>query len=139
MPVYRKCRSFDVGTVNMTELPILLQAVSVEADCSKASSDKTTYLPTQRQKNASQTAIDLLRNMAIPQININLVDESVTTLTGGAVAIYVNGLPASSEELQGMITADVKTVEYLDFPADPRFNGNEHVINFIMQRYEYGG
>lgn len=139
MPAYRKCGAFDVGIVNMTELPILLQAVSVEADCSRTSSDKTTYLPTQRQKNASQTAIDLLRNMAIPQININLVDESVATLTGGAVAIYVNGLPASSEELQGMRIADVKTVEFLDFPADPRFNGNEHVINFIMQRYEYGG
>ena len=138
-PTYRKCESFSLGNIIMTELPVRLRNVNVEAEYSRTYTDKTVYRPTQRQKNASQTGVDLLRNLAIPQISINLVDESVRTLTGGAVAIYVNGLPASSEELQGMRTADVKRVEYLDFPTDPRFNGHEHVINFIMQKYEYGG
>lgn len=138
-PQYKKCDSFEVDTVFMQELPVLLQMVNVEADYAQTFTDRTRYRPTLRQKNASQTAIDLLRYLAIPQVLINLVDESVTTLTGGAVAIYVNGLPASSEELQGIRTADVRSVEYLEFPTDPRFNGNEHVINFIMQTYEYGG
>ncbi len=80
-----------------------------------------------------------MRNIAIPQITVNLVDESVTTLSGGPVALYVDGLPASPRELQGMRVADVRTVEYLDFPTDPRYAGNDHVINFIMQKYEYGG
>ena len=138
-PAYKACESFSVGTVRMDELPIRLQTVKVEADNTHTSTDKTIYRPTQRQKNASQTVVDLLRYLAIPQININLVDESVTTLTGGEVAIYVDGLPATSEELKGMRTADVRRIEYLDFPTDPRFGGNEHVINFIMQKYEYGG
>lgn len=139
VPTYRTCTSPTVGTVRMTELPIRLRSVNVEADNVSLYSDKSVYRPTQRQKNASQTAVDLLRNLAISQINVNLVDESVTTLTGEAVAIYVNGLPASSDELHGMRVTDVRTVEYLDFPTDPRFNGNGHVINFIMQEYEYGG
>ena len=137
--LYRKFDSFNTGTILMTELPVKLKALTVEGENSTLLSDRTIFRPTQRQKHASQTAIDLLRYMAIAQISINLVDESVTTLTGDAVAIYVNGLPASSAELSGMRTADVKTIEYLDFPTDPRFNGNEHVINFIMQKYEYGG
>ncbi|MDE6825619.1 MAG: TonB-dependent receptor family protein [Paramuribaculum sp.] len=131
--------SFTAGTVRMTELPIQLKTITVEGKNSSLSPDKSLYRPTQRQKNASQTAIDLLRYLAIPQLSINLADESVTTLAGGAVAIYVNGLPASSAELQGLRTSDVRTIEYLDFPTDPRFGGNEHVINFIMQKYEYGG
>ena len=138
-PTYRKCESFSLGNIIMTELPVRLRNVNVEAEYSRTYTDKTVYRPTQRQKNASQTGVDLLRNLAIPHISRNLVDESVRSLSGGAVAIYVNGLPASSEELQGMRTADVKRVEYLDFPTDPRFNGHEHVINFIMQKYEYGG
>lgn len=136
---YQFLNSHNAGTVAMTELPIELTTVTVEGANASISPDKSIYRPTQRQKNASQTAIDLLRYLAIPQLSINLADESVTTLTGGAVAIYVDGLPASSGELQGIRTADIRTVEYLDFPADPRFGGHEHVINFIMQKYEYGG
>ncbi len=34
---------------------------------------------------------------------------------------------------------DVKKVEYYDFPSDPRLQGKAHVVNFIMQKYEYGG
>lgn len=136
---YKKLDSFNVGTIHMSELPIQLKAVTVEGDNSTLLYDRNIFRPTQRQKEASQTAIDLLRYLAIPQINVNLVDESVTTPTGGNVAIYINGLPASSEDLTGMRTTDVKTIEYLDFPTDPRFNGSKHVINFIMQKYEYGG
>ena len=136
---YRYLDSSAAGTIRMTEMPIRLRDVTVEGENSSLSTDKSIYRPTQRQKNASQTAVDLLRNMAIPLLNINLADESVTTSAGNAVAIYVDGLPASPEELQGMRTADVRTVEYLDFPTDPRFGGNDHVINFVMQKYEYGG
>lgn len=136
---YRTCKSFDVETIVMTELPLALKTIKVEAENSATSTDKTIYRPTPRQKNAAQTAIDLLRMLAIPQVSVNLVDESVTTTTGNAVAIYINGLAASSEELQGLRTADVRNIEYLNFPTDPRFGANDHVLNIVTQRYEYGG
>lgn len=136
---YKDFDVFNVGTIRMNEVPINLKNVNVEGENTSLYTDRSIYRPTQRQRNASQNAIDLLRHLAIPQINIDLVDESVTTLTGAGVAIYVNGLPASAEELHGIRTSDVKSVEYLDFPIDPRFSGNEHVINFIMTTYEYGG
>lgn len=99
----------------------------------------STYTPTTRQKTSAQNAIDLLRQLAIPQININLVDNAVTTPSGQNVAVYINYIPASAEEIEGLLTSDVRRVEYLDFPTNPRFQGNEHVVNFIMQQYEYGG
>ena len=136
---YRIFKSFNVGTIIMSEPPIQLNNVTVEGDNATLYSDRSVYRPTQRQKNAAQNAIDLLRQMAIPQISINLMDNAVTTLTGQNVALYINYLPASSEEIEGLKTIDVKRIECLDFPNDPRFNGNEHVVNFIMQKYEYGG
>ncbi len=137
--VYKTFDSFSVGTIVMPELPITLKTLRVEGENVSLLADRSIYRPTQRQKSASQNAIDLLRQMAIPQISINLMDNAVTTLTGQNVALYINYLPASSEEIEGMNTADVKKIECLDFPNDPRFNGNEHVVNFIMQKYEYGG
>lgn len=133
------CLGNALGTVVLEELPIQLNTVTVDAGNASLFTDKSIYRPTIRQKNASQTAVDLLRNLAIPQIIVNLVDESVTTLSGEPVALFVDGLPASPQELQGMRIADVRKVEYLDFPVEPRYAGNDHVINFVMQKYEYGG
>lgn len=116
-----------------------LNEVVVQAQMQRTSTTSSTFIPNKKQKSSAQNAVDLLQQLAIPQITINLVDNAVTTLSGQNVTIYINYLPASSQEIEGLLTADVRRVDYLDFPTDPRFNGSEHVVNFIMQRYEYGG
>ena len=116
-----------------------LKEVVVQAQMQRTSSAKSTYTPSGKQKNAAQNAVDLLRQMAIPQIRINPIDETVTDNVGGSVAIYINFLEASKEEMEGLRTADVRRVEYLEFPTDPRFRGAERVINIIVQEYAYGG
>lgn len=116
-----------------------LNEVVVVARMQQTSATSSSFIPNKKQKSSAQNAVDLLQQLAIPQITINLVDNAVTTLSGQNVSIYINYLPASSQEIEGLLTSDVRRVEYLDFPTDPRFNGNEHVVNFIMQRYEYGG
>lgn len=116
-----------------------LQEVVVQAQMQRTSPTRSTYTPSGNQKNAAQNAIDLLQQMAIPQIRINPIDETVTDNVGGNVAIYINFLEASKEEMEGLRTADVRRVEYLEFPSDPRFRGAERVINIIVQEYAYGG
>lgn len=139
MPIFKRCDSFAIGTVYMTERPVRLGTVSVEADNASLLSDKSIYRPTQRQKNASQTATDLLARMAIPQLNARLGSSNVTTTSGQPVAIYIDYVPASANDLKMMRMSDVKSVEYIEYPSDPRFQGNKNVINFRMIQYEYGG
>lgn len=138
------CAVIVIAAMAQTETPDSvktheLDEVVVEAQMQRTNATSSTYTPTTRQKSSAQNAIDLLRQLAIPQININLVDNAVTTPSGQNVAVYINYIPASAEEIEGIMTSDVRRVEYLDFPTDPRFQGNEHVVNFIMQKYEYGG
>lgn len=117
-----------------------LDEVVVEAQMQRTSATVSTYTPTGKQKNASQNGIDLLNRMAIPQLRLSPGNESaVQTAAGQEVAIFIDYLPASAQDLSGMRMTDVKKVEYLDYPTDPRFRGNAHVVNFIMQKYEYGG
>ena len=132
-PLGAKCQELD--SIASEKLPEIV----VKAQMQHTDASSSTYTPTTRQKTSAQNAIDLLRQLAIPQININLVDNAVTTPSGQNVAVYINYIPASAEEIEGLLTSDVRRVEYLDFPTDPRFLGNEHVVNFIMQQYEYGG
>lgn len=116
-----------------------LNEVVIEAQMQRTSPTATTYIPTGKQKNASQNAIDLLRQIAIPQIQISPVSDAVTDNAGVEVAIFINYLEASKEEMQGLRTPDVKKVEYLEFPSDPRFRGAQRVVNIIVHEYAYGG
>lgn len=115
-----------------------LKEVVVETRNQHLGAEVSTYIPTSKQKNASQTGIDLLSRMAIPQIKVSSNDE-ISDLSGKSVDVFIDFLPASKEDLQGMRMQDVKKVEYYDFPSDPRFQGKAYVVNFVMQKYEYGG
>ena len=72
-----------------------LNEVVVEGLTASTSAKATTYLPSSKQKNASQNGFDLLYFMGIPQISINPMDLSVTDNTGGAVSLFINYMPAS--------------------------------------------
>ena len=132
------CNDFNIGTIVMSERTVKLNAVTVDADYSQLYADRSTYVPTQRQKNASQSGTDLLAHMAIPQIDA-VSGANVTTNTGKPVAIFIDYVPASENDLKAMRTSDVKRVEYYELPSDPRLQGHQYAVNFIMQKYEYGG
>lgn len=100
---------------------------------------KSVYVPSRRDRKISATGTTLLGNMAIPSIKVNPENKTVSTAGGEGVATYIDYLPASEQDLTNMRTMDVLRVEVFDYPEDPRFHGNRHVVNFVMQQYEYGG
>ncbi len=116
-----------------------LQEVVVEADPQRLTASSTVYTPTARQKNASQTAIDLINRLGITEVTVDLITNKVETHDRQPVAIFIDYIPASDSDLKGMRMSDVRKVEYYDYPSDPRLQGKQHVVNFIMVKYEYGG
>lgn len=116
-----------------------LDEVVVEASNQNINANVATYTPLSRQKNSAQNAVALLAQMAIPQIDVDPVNLAVKTTHGQNVAIFIDFIPASTADLQGMRTQDVKKVEYYLHPSDPRFKGAKYVINFVMQQYLWGG
>ena len=136
IPISIFCAIFAIAAMAQSEATDSIKTqelneVVVEAQMQRTSPTSTTYTPTGKQKNASQNAIDLLRQMSIPQIQINPVSDAVTDNAGEEVAIFINYLEASKGEMEGLRTPDVKKVEYLEFPVDPRFRGAQCVINII--------
>ena len=63
-----------------------LNEVVVEARNQRLGAEVSTYIPTSKQKNASQTATDLLNRMAILQIKISANDD-ITDLAGKSVDV----------------------------------------------------
>lgn len=116
-----------------------LKEVVVVADLQYTTTNVTTYIPTEKIKKSAQDASDLLLQMAIPQLAVNPISKTITTPAGQNIAIFINYLRASSNDVQGLKTTDVIRVEYYDYPIDPRFQGVSHAVNIIVHEYEYGG
>ena len=133
--VYKSCTNPDIGTIIMSPRHVTLKEVSVNADYVTEFPDKTVFIPTSRQKNASLSGDDLIIRMAIPRLKIG----QLKTQEGKDVEVFIDYLPADIEDLGAMRMKDIRKVEYYDFPSDPRFMGKPHVINFVMVKYEYGG
>lgn len=128
----------DTARTDTSKTAVLGEAV-VEAQMQRTSSAATTYIPSADQKRAAQNALDLLRRMAIPQLQISLTDDKVKDNSGEEVSLFINFMPATQEDKEGLRTTDVLRVEYLEFPTDPRFQGAPRVVHIILQEYAYGG
>ena len=115
-----------------------LNEVVVEAQMQRTDAKKSTYIPTVRQKNASQTGADLLDQMSIPQLNVTL-NGNIKTNSGKEVAVFIDYIPATENDIKAMRISDVKRVEYYEYPSDPRLQGHQFAVNYIMTKYEYGG
>lgn len=137
--VYRLCTPQNIDTIIMPEDAVRLKGVKVESENVHLYTDRSSFIPTQRQKNSAQNALMLLSMMSIPQLDVDLSNNTVGNAQGQEISIFINYVAATSEDLSGMNTRDVKKVEYLLNPTDPRFHGERFVLNFVMHNYEWGG
>lgn len=116
-----------------------LGEITVVADAQLTSATKTVYIPTGNQKSTASDGVSLLSRMNIPQLSVNPITETVKTADNQGVSLFINFHPVADEDVSGLNPSDVKRVEYLDFPTDPRFQRAQHVVNFITHAYSYGG
>ncbi len=123
------------STVRVTDL----KEVVVEGENQTLDNGVATYRPLHSQKAAARNAVDLLRLMGIPQLEIAPNSLSVSNVHGADVDIFIDKQPATPGDLTGMDVRDVIEVQYLSYNPDPRFQNVRYTLNFVMRHYEYGG
>lgn len=134
-PVWVQGQTIKPDSLKVKELG----EITVVADAQRTNATKTVYIPTGKQKSTASDGVSLLARMSIPQLSVNPIAETVKTADNQGVSLYINFHPASEEDVRGLNPCDVKRVEYLDFPTDPHFQRDQHVVNFITNSYIYGG
>ena len=135
LPVLAKGQTTEPDSLTVNELG----EITVVADAQYTSATKTVYIPSKKEKSTASDGVSLLSRMNIPQLSVNPIKATVMTADNQGVSLYINFHPATDEDVSGLNPEDIKRVEYLDFPTDPRFQRAQHVVNFITQSYIYGG
>lgn len=123
----------NVDTAKITQL----QELIVQGENAWIEGDKAVFIPSRRDKRLSNSVSTLLDNMMIPMLKVE--GSSVTNISGKPVAIFINGIRADDTDYSTFWPKQALRVEYIDHPSDPKFQGEECVVNFIMKRQETGG
>lgn len=79
-----------------------LSEIVVVAQNQRTNSTSSTYIPMKRQKDSAPDAISLLSQMAIPQLEVQPGNFNVKNISGQNVAIYINYVSASEQDLTGL-------------------------------------
>lgn len=94
-------------------------------------------IPTKAEKRLSNSPASLIKTMHLTYLKEK--DGGIVNLMGEVVPVFINGKRASQIDLETFWPKEVKRVQYLEHPADPRYEGASAVVNFIMPEYKVGG
>jgi len=115
-----------------------LDEVAIEAKRAKAVPDGISYIPTSKEKKSAASATYLLGLLRISSLNYDWATDIVTSRDGAAISYYINGQKAEDWEVKMIQPKDIRSVEVLRNPVDPKYHGERCVINYVVRVYEYG-
>jgi len=128
----------DILGLNI-ELPNVinkLEGVDIIATRIQRSIDKVTYIVTDEDSKTTRNSLDLLN--IIPSINIDNVNNTISSTGGKQIKLLLNGMNASERELIALCSEDIAKIEHYNMPP-ARFASYSAVVNVITKITEDGG
>ena len=138
--VYMKFLPTDTvrNDVVLIEKENKIAEVVVKGQAVRVSDNSVVYLPTQKQKNNSNSGLSLLYKIMLPELNVNPFTDNVSATDGTNVSFYIDGRKTNLSEIKEIRPKDVIRVE-LHNNAFEMFPNEQKVINFVVRQYDYGG
>lgn len=116
---------------------IELKELTVKAKSVIRTPDGMILIPDREQARHSSSGYDLVRSLMIPGVSVSVQDGTIDAL-GGAVALYIDGMPAEQREIRQLRPEDVARIQYMETPTG-RYAGNRTALNFILKKRDSGG
>lgn len=131
-------KDIDLNNIAMQTSTVALSDITITANAVINKSDRKLITPSQTQINSSSNGLDLLKKLQLPRININPLDNSVSTSGNGTVQLRINGVQVTNAEVTALRPEDIVRVEFHDDPG-VRYGNAAAVIDYITIRKVSGG
>ena len=106
----------DLGEIPLMPDTLQLDEVMVSANLQKKA-DRWVFYPSDVIKRQSTDAYDVLQRMALPDLQFDLMNRTLSSQKGGALQIRINGMPSNQSDLAALQPQDIARVEYIDNPG----------------------
>ena len=109
-------KDIDLGDLLLKPDTVQLGEVMVSANLQK-NADRWVFYPSDAIKRQSTDAYDVLQRMALPDLQFDLMNRTLSSQKGGALQIRINGVPSKQSDLAALQPQDIARVEYIDNPG----------------------
>ncbi len=129
-------QNIDLGNI-LLQSDTELKEVVVTASNKRYEVNRQIIIPTKSIMDISNNGWNLMRNMQLSRIQINPINNEITTDNGENVILQINGIQVEKEEIMALDSKNIIRIEYLDQPG-VRYQAGA-VINYIVKQREQGG
>lgn len=114
-----------------------LQEIVIEAPKIVRKADMDVFYPSRSAVENAKNGMQLLRNLMIPSLMVSDALDKIQA-AGQSVQVRINGREATVDQVRTLLPETIRRVEWIDNPG-LRYNGAEHVLNFIVANPTVGG
>lgn len=129
---------YNIGDLYLAETAVELEDVYVSAELNRYELDRQIVVVTESLRERSSDAFDLLYHSALPELQYNIAEKSVSTLKTGALQLRIDGVIHPMKDLATILPSSVASIEYIDQPGIRYGDGVATVINIKTRREEAG-
>ena len=116
-----------------------LREVEVKAAKVIHKPDGQLIYPTEAQKKASHSGYSILQKLSLPNIRVDEVAQSLSTLDGrGSVQLRINGIVVGRAEMLALAPESISRIDFIDNPGVRYGEGIACVINIQTRRNDNG-
>lgn len=129
----------NLGTIMLSETSELLDEVNVTASSTVKRVDRQIVFPSEQQLKQSASGYDLLSKLMLSDLQVNPIQNKISTIEGGNVETRINDIKATNAQISSLRPTDVIRIEYIDNPGIRYADTNvKAVVNYIVKRQTSG-
>lgn len=131
--------TLDLGTISLDSAAIALREVTVTAAPVINQPDRKLIFPTALQVKASTDGLSLLQRLQLNRIQVDPIQQKISSSSEGEVQLRINGAKAETQEILALRPEDIIRIEYHDEPGLRYGDNTAAVLDYIVRRHETGG